>query len=126
MSAQGMPIAPAVARALDRFQASLERAFGSRLREFVLYGSYARGTAHEESDVDVLVVVDDLSEQERRLAIDLAYDANAAERENWVALSALVHSSQTATDLRERERLIMRNIAHDGIWLYGAPAEHRA
>jgi predicted nucleotidyltransferase len=51
----------------------------------VLFGSQARGTASEESDVDVLVVIDNLTDAERRLAIDLAYDANSAEREVWAA-----------------------------------------
>jgi len=126
MSAYGLPIAPAVARALDRFQESLERTFGNRLREFVLYGSQARGTANEESDVDVLIVIDELSERERVVAIDLAYDANAVEREIWVGISPLVHSSQTVQELRSRERLIMRNVAQDGIWLHGAPSEDSA
>jgi uncharacterized protein len=121
MLAHELFVTPAVTRALERYQVSLERAFGDRLREFVLYGSQARGTAHEESDVDVLVVVDDLTEDEHRLAVDLAYDANAAEREIWVGVSPLVRSTTAMNDLRDRERLITRNIARDGIWLVGVP-----
>ncbi len=115
-----LPVAPAVKRALDRYCSSLERAFQVRLREVVLFGSQARGDVHEESDVDVLVVVDDLTESERRAAIDLAYDANAAEREVWVGISPLVYSTEQATDLRGRERLIMRDISKDGRWLVGS------
>jgi predicted nucleotidyltransferase len=33
--------------------------YGERLHALVLFGSQARGTAHDESDVDVLVVLDD-------------------------------------------------------------------
>lgn len=111
---------PAVARALDRYQQSLQVAFAHRLREMVLYGSQARGDAHEDSDVDVLVVVDELSEAERQAAIDLAYDANAAEREVWAGLSPIVYSTLQANTLRQRERLIMRDIQRDGLWLHGA------
>jgi predicted nucleotidyltransferase len=43
-----------VARKLARFRNTLEGRFGGRLRELILYGSYARGEANEDSDVDVL------------------------------------------------------------------------
>jgi hypothetical protein len=119
-------LAPAIARALARYQRSLQQSFPNRLQELVLYGSQARGTTHEESDVDVLVVVDDLSETERRAAIDLAYDANAAERDSWAGLSPLVYSTVQASDLRERERLIMRNIDTDGLWLLGSPHQSQS
>lgn len=32
--------------------------FGTALREAYLYGSYARGDYHEESDIDILLTVD--------------------------------------------------------------------
>jgi predicted nucleotidyltransferase len=35
-----------------------------------LFGSWARGTATADSDLDVAVVVDDLDDDERRAAID--------------------------------------------------------
>jgi predicted nucleotidyltransferase len=37
----------------------LRQIYGPKLREIVLYGSWARGEAGEESDVDYLVVLDD-------------------------------------------------------------------
>ena len=37
----------------------LQRLYGPRLAKLVLYGSYARGTSHEESDIDFLVVLSD-------------------------------------------------------------------
>jgi predicted nucleotidyltransferase len=37
---------------------SLEGLYGSRLRKVLLFGSWARGDAHPESDIDVLVVLD--------------------------------------------------------------------
>lgn len=119
MLASTAAIAPAVERALQRFQASLQQKFGHRLRELVLFGSQARGDAHEDSDVDVLVVVDELTDDERRAAIDLAYDANAAERDIWVGVSPIVYSTAQTKELRERERLLMRDIARDGRWLTG-------
>ena len=45
---------------LHELKAGLEAIYGERLRGVYLYGSYARDEADEESDVDVLVVLDDV------------------------------------------------------------------
>jgi uncharacterized protein len=105
---------PLVHRSLARLRAELERRFGARLRELVLFGSRARGDAHEESDVDVLVVVDALTLDERLEILDLAYDAGTDEGEHLV-LAPLVLSTRGAHDLRARGRRIMAEIARDGV-----------
>ncbi len=46
----------AIGRRIRQF---LEAQYGSGIKAVILYGSYARGTATEDSDVDILVVVDD-------------------------------------------------------------------
>jgi predicted nucleotidyltransferase len=46
-----------VARAVADDLAEL---YGSRLRRVILFGSWARADAHPESDVDLLVVLDDV------------------------------------------------------------------
>lgn len=46
---------------LREFKEGLERTYGSCLRGAYLYGSYARGEADEESDVDILIVLKDFS-----------------------------------------------------------------
>lgn len=40
--------------------ADLRELYGDRLRQVLLFGSYARGTADEESDIDLLVVLDEV------------------------------------------------------------------
>jgi predicted nucleotidyltransferase len=40
--------------------ADLRRLYGDRLRKVLLFGSWARGDAHPESDIDLLVVLDRL------------------------------------------------------------------
>lgn len=108
------PLPPTIEEALRAFRASLERMFGERLREMTLFGSVARGEATEESDVDVLVVADDVTEGERRAVMDLAYDAGAS-GEELVVVSPLVWSTTQAADIRARERRITLEIARDGV-----------
>lgn len=48
-----------VRKIVERLKACLLEAYGQAVRAVLLYGSHARGTASEDSDVDVLVVVDD-------------------------------------------------------------------
>jgi hypothetical protein len=47
--------------------------------------------------------------------MDLAYDADAADREAWVGLSPLPYSEVQAAELRSRERLLFRDIDREGV-----------
>ena len=44
--------------ALAELKQALSDLYGPQLRSLYLYGSYARGAAHAESDIDVLVVLE--------------------------------------------------------------------
>jgi len=46
------------AELLKRIKATLQEAFGPRLRGVILYGSEARGTAEPDSDIDFLVLLE--------------------------------------------------------------------
>lgn len=42
---------------IDELKKELAKLYGRRLRNIVLYGSWARGEATEDSDIDILVVL---------------------------------------------------------------------
>lgn len=105
----------AVMVALDAYRTALRDAFGDRLKELRLFGSYAREEAREDSDVDVFVAIEDLTHAERDLAFDLAYDVEM--HGEWVGLSPLVYSTEQARDLRARERRLLCDIDREGIAL---------
>lgn len=44
---------------VTRFKEEMQKLYGDRLHKIVLFGSYARGDFHEESDMDLLVVLND-------------------------------------------------------------------
>lgn len=43
--------------AIKEFKAEIQKLYGSRLKKIILYGSWARGEATSESDIDLLVVL---------------------------------------------------------------------
>lgn len=43
---------------LTEFKKEIKRLYGKRLKNIVLYGSWARGDATEESDIDLLIVLE--------------------------------------------------------------------
>jgi len=43
---------------LEEFKKEIEKLYGDRLKEIILYGSYARGDATEDSDIDLLIVLE--------------------------------------------------------------------
>ena len=59
----GMPSFPAADRVLKRFRAALDELYGERIERVVLFGSRARGDAHEASDYDVAVFLKDLTDR---------------------------------------------------------------
>lgn len=64
---------------LERYIGEVKNLFGSSLRQVILYGSYARGDYREDSDVDVMILVDltdmEIKEYQRKLS-DLTFDFN--------------------------------------------------
>ena len=64
---------------LERYIGEVKNLFGGSLRQVILYGSYARGDYREDSDVDVMILVDltdmEIKEYQRKLS-DLTFDFN--------------------------------------------------
>ena len=50
---------PKITEAIAQYKRNLEK-LGVRVAELILFGSHAKGTAGEESDIDLLVISEDL------------------------------------------------------------------
>jgi len=109
---------PAERRAVARFWEELERALPGRVQRLILYGSKARGDAHPESDVDLLVVVDSRTPEVEDTIVDLT---TRVHWEDGVYLEVL---DMTPADLTAQCALgtpFIRNVASEGIPLKGEP-----
>lgn len=103
---------PLIQHALQAYRVKMARRFGARLRGVRLFGSYARGEAHEHSDIDVAVLVEGLTRQEWQEAVG---DVVEVDLETGVSLSPFVISSERFEELLQRERRIARDILEEGV-----------
>lgn len=103
-----------VQAAVDRFRSGVTRRFGDRLVDLRLFGSFARGEAWEESDVDVLVLVEDVTRDERDEIVALATDAGLSD-EACVVISPFVRSPEQLAERRRRELRIATDIDREGV-----------
>ena len=97
---------------VSTFRSQLERRFGARLREVRLFGSAARGEMNEDSDVDVLVVLDDMTVADRNAVFDIVGELRL---ETDLLLSPTVMDTKTCAKWREQERPLMNEIQRDGV-----------
>ncbi|MDE2977407.1 MAG: nucleotidyltransferase domain-containing protein [Acidobacteriota bacterium] len=104
--------APTVAPALMRFADAVRETYGDAVVELRLFGSHARSSAHEESDVDVAVVLDEAGWEIRRDVIDLATDVGIA---HGLSLSPTVFDRAEYERWRAQDRPLTRDIEEEGI-----------
>ncbi len=109
-----MDLLPSETAALDELRAWLRARFADRVRELALFGSRARGEGHEDSDLDVLVVIDCLTTME---AHDVAQFRGDLLTKYGVLVSPFVVSAARMSDLRARERRIALEIDRDQVRL---------
>jgi predicted nucleotidyltransferase len=107
-----MNVPPATSGAVVEFSARVRACFGSRLRHLVLFGSQARGEATEDSDVDLLVVIDNATSVDGRALDEIVGDI-LTRRE--VLLSPLLLGAARFDELRARERRLVAEIDREGI-----------
>lgn len=98
--------------ALRDLRAWLDERFGSRVRDVRLFGSKARGDAHEHSDVDVVVVIEELTPAERR---EIGSNSGDLLTRHGVVVSVLPYAQHEWEAARRRELLIVQEIERDGI-----------
>ena len=103
-----------VADALAGFARLVRERFGEAVIDIRLFGSYARSAAHEESDVDVAVVLEEAGWDIRREIVDLAADMGLA---HDLMFSPTVFDRETWERWRAQDRPLIRDIDTEGIRL---------
>ena len=64
---------------MEKYVEEIRKIYGSHLRKVILYGSYARGDFHPDSDIDIMILLDitdlDLKEYNIKLSY-MTFDFN--------------------------------------------------
>jgi predicted nucleotidyltransferase len=64
---------------MEQYVCEIQKIYGSHLRKIILYGSYARGDYREDSDIDIMILLDisDLEIKEYfEMLVDMTFDFN--------------------------------------------------
>jgi len=100
-----------VLRLMQEFKARLQELYGERLKGVYLYGSYARGEADEDSDIDVAVV---LAGPVKRSEEDWRVDGMVSEtclREGCLIMPFFL----SETEFTETPYAVFRSIVREGV-----------
>ncbi|HID64839.1 MAG TPA: HEPN domain-containing protein [Anaerolineae bacterium] len=107
---------PEEAQAVEEFKERLLAALPGQVRDIILFGSKARGDGHPESDIDLLVVLENPTKEQTDTVCDITFDILL---DRGVELSAITYSREEAMRKRELGTPLMRNVAEEGIIIMG-------
>lgn len=95
-----------------RFAEELRKRLGARIKEIRLFGSRARGDAHENSDYDMLVVVDRKTPELRSVILDVEVELLEA---YGVLVTSVIQTQESWSN--KRNLPLARNIANESVSL---------
>jgi len=95
----------------------LKTIFGAKLKKFILFGSYSRGDYDTESDIDVMVLIDDPEPRKYDdILLDLEVDLSIAFD---VVLSIFVENEAEYREARQYKPFL-KAIEREGVEIYAA------
>ena len=99
---------------LDGYRENMEKIFENHTFRIILYGSYARGDFHQDSDVDIMILADVKPEEISRYAdkiYDITYDL---EMKYGMEINPCIQSIQIYNQWK-KVYLFFMNIEKDGV-----------
>ena len=100
--------------AILEFAKVLRQRFGSIIREIILFGSKVRGSADKYSDIDIIVVLANLSWEIKRTISELAAEENI---KYGILISTVRYDVGTWDNPVIKLSPFGRTVRNEGIWL---------
>ena len=97
----------------------LQRVYGNKLKAVILYGSVARGTATEESDIDIMVLIDGTA-QELRAFEDQLSDVSTDISIKYFKVFSIIDISYQEYMQWMNTLPFYKNVSQEGVVLYAA------
>ena len=104
---------------LLELEEKLQRVYGNKLKAVILYGSVARGTATEESDIDIMVLVDGTA-QELRTFEDQLSEVSTDISIKYFRVFSIIDISYQEYMRWVNTSPFYRNVSKEGVILYAA------
>lgn len=104
---------------LQQYTEQLKGIYGTHLKSVILYGSYARGDFHDDSDIDIMILldIDDMKIKGYRHQLsELTYDFNM---NNDIDIKPIAKSREHFNKWI-RAYPFYSNIVNEGVELFGA------
>lgn len=108
-----------LSRILSDVTSGLREVFGGKLENVILYGSYARGDADEESDIDIMALIEGVSRAELWRYEEKISPVLARIEREWdyeILLSVILEDVPTFEKYAERMPFF-RNVLKEGVGL---------
>lgn len=106
-------------KTINSMVSELRRIYGDKLKAVILYGSYARGTQTEESDVDIAVI---LSEKPEKALTDAMIDCVAAHELECGKVLSVIDINTDSYQKWQETIPFYKNIRKEGIVLWKSAA----
>lgn len=103
---------------LEKVKKASVQLYGERLHKIILYGSYARGDNTDESDIDIMVVLDCGRDEIKKLRHPTAEMTSDISIEQEVLLSVLLRDKKHFEDNLDFLPFY-KDIAKEGVVVYG-------
>jgi predicted nucleotidyltransferase len=100
--------------AILEFAGLLKKRFGSVIKGIILFGSKVRGEGDEESDIDILIILTNLSWAIKKSISELAAEENLKYN---VLISTIRYDASTWENPVIRKSPFGRSVREEGIWL---------
>lgn len=108
-----------IKKMLAELAESLQHIYGDKLKSVVLYGSVARGTQTDDSDIDIMLLIDGNNDELRQYDDKLSDVSTDFSLKYLKVLSVVDISYQEYEDWRNLSPFY-KNVAAEGVILYAA------
>jgi len=98
--------------AVEGFSSAVKEILGDRLARFILYGSKARGEGDEESDIDILIVVEGLKDEDETKLDDIAGEIFVSRA---ILISLIIFDSKNIEWKMGESSPFVKNVLEEGI-----------
>lgn len=111
-------MSPTISNLLDDIVINIKDIYGDKLKEIVLYGSYAKGNETEDSDIDIMVLVD-MDDNELRKYEKKINDTTSELGYKYIKVISLMDMSYDKFNYWKNTVPFYKNIKNEGRIIYG-------